>query len=272
MRRGRKVGLVCAALALAAIVAGILHRKELQALLTGEVEVRIETVPPNARLFLDGAELLSNPLQLRRSSQRFSLRVEAPFHRPRTLTILPDLSRTYRVVLEPLPAPLPRRTGRGPAVRSPRPIRERCPRGMQLIPSDPPACIDRYEHPGRGQLPSHGVTLAEARRRCHARGARLCAAEEWLRACCRRFPYGDRYQPERCRTGGGELAPSGSKPGCRSSLGVYDLSGNVSEWVEDGLTLGGDASGADDAVSCAASTDGVTAMTGFRCCADPPWD
>jgi formylglycine-generating enzyme required for sulfatase activity len=67
------------------------------------------------------------------------------------------------------------------------------------------------------------------------------------------------------------VAASGSKARCRSRFGVYDLSGNVSEWVEDGVAMGGDANSQMGHASCPARSGGG-ALTGFRCCADPEWE
>jgi formylglycine-generating enzyme required for sulfatase activity len=85
------------------------------------------------------------------------------------------------------------------------------------------------------------------------------------------FPYGRTYKPEVCNTGQGSPVASGSRKACRSRAGVYDLSGNVSEWVEEGVAMGGDAKSEQAAARCSARS-GAGALTGFRCCADPEWD
>lgn len=147
-----------------------------------------------------------------------------------------------------------------------------CPAGMRYLGTgDDGFCIDRYEYPGRGQLPAQGVGLAAARSFCKARGQRLCTVKEWLRACGSAFPYGRLYKPDVCNTGQASPVASGSKKACRSRSGVYDLSGNVSEWVEEGVAMGGDAKSEQAAARCSARSGG-DALTGFRCCADPEWD
>jgi serine/threonine protein kinase len=164
-------------------------------------------------------------------------------------------------------APAGNKKGTGGAERS-------CPRGMQLIPgrgAEDGTCIDRYEYPGKGRVPAHGVSLAMARSSCKARGQRLCTAKEWLRSCASLFPYGKTYDPAQCNTGGKTPLPAGARKGCRSRFGVHDLSGNVSEWVEDGVAMGGDATSEQGHASCPARSAG-NRMTGFRCCGDLEWE
>ena len=119
----------------------------------------------------------------------------------------------------------------------------------QTTPSMGAYCIDPFEYPNRrGELPRSGVTWTEADALCQAAGKRLCTEDEWERACRgpegRTYAYGNERDPDRCNTpitGGGPgpgkpppLAASGSHEGCRTSEGVYDLNGNLSEWVSDG--------------------------------------
>ena len=115
--------------------------------------------------------------------------------------------------------------------------------------------IDAYEYPNmKGETPQRVENWFEAARLCEDQGRRLCRSVEWRTAC--RGAEGLTYSspddpndlPENfgrrfCNTVGSEvageepseddLAPSGSFPNCRSSAGVYDLTGNVSEWVEN---------------------------------------
>ncbi len=120
---------------------------------------------------------------------------------------------------------------------------DRCPDGMVLVGV---ACIDAHEHPNRsGEVPASGLDLAAARQGCTSRGLRLCTAQEWELACSgkgglRPWPYGDSYEVVRCNHGQGkaDAAPgplaSGLRPLCVTVDGVYDLSGNVWEWVDLG--------------------------------------
>jgi formylglycine-generating enzyme required for sulfatase activity len=133
-----------------------------------------------------------------------------------------------------------------------------CPSDMAALPS---LCIDRYEAPNlRGQLPLYLKTAQDGETWCAARGKRLCTEDEWVRACQgphgRHYPYGDEHRESICNDDRSwvpvhwellarwpdELAygearrlfqadPSGARTACVSAEGVYDLTGNVAEWV-----------------------------------------
>jgi sulfatase modifying factor 1 len=120
-------------------------------------------------------------------------------------------------------------------------------------------CIDRYEYPNRaGDKPVVAVSWIEAGELCAAEGKRLCGAEEWTLACegpeRLPFPYGYKRDSESCnidkpyivpndnalanpKTHDAEFKrvdqrePSGERGACVSPYGVYDMTGNVDEWV-----------------------------------------
>lgn len=122
-------------------------------------------------------------------------------------------------------------------------------------------CIDRYEYPNQaGTKPTVAVTFTEAAELCASEGKRLCGAEEWTQACegseHSPYPYGFVRNGEACNhdkpyiipddsayqnpeTRAAEAArlnqsePSGSRPSCVSSYGVFDMTGNVDEWVRN---------------------------------------
>jgi len=113
--------------------------------------------------------------------------------------------------------------------------------------------IDVYEYPNqKGVTPVVVESWFVAAGLCAREGKRLCASSEWEFAC--RGPEGSSYSssddPEGfgaefgrrfCNSTGSEvagpepgpedLAASGSFPNCSSSTGVYDLTGNVREWL-----------------------------------------
>ncbi len=165
-----------------------------------------------------------------------------------------------------------------PSKRTPTgPVAE-CPEFMRPI-EGLRVCIDEAEAPGLREIPQTRVSLDEARAACRDRGARLCTAQQW-RAACRgprnwRHPYGSRAENDRCNgaSPSGEiqdLSRTGARDGCVTPSGVYDLEGNVGEWVEDGAVLGGDST--TRGPSCDSRTQPASGSsspsTGFRCCLD----
>ena len=172
----------------------------------------------------------------------------------------------------------PRRRRTGPVVWKgscpPRSVRIRSRRrGLDY-------CIDRYEFPNReGAPPATALDAAEARDECRDQGKRLCTREEWVYACegprKRLFAYGRRYREGICVTADTkgrrrEPQPTGSHPRCRTRRGIYDLNGNMAEWVAGGQLMGGSAAKPGTQTSCESDTgSGGTAYNGLRCCADP---
>lgn len=149
-------------------------------------------------------------------------------------------------------------------------VSERCLRYEEpsrcLSPERKPirVCVDTYEWPNRrGEKPITLVQWTEARRHCESVGKRLCDEEEWLFACegeaMRPQVYGWVRDPSKCLIDRpyrkrsralkrwepchadpecrahfeflDQRQPSGSFPECVNEFGVYDLNGNVNEWV-----------------------------------------
>jgi hypothetical protein len=176
-------------------------------------------------------------------------------------------------------------------------------------------CIDRYEYPNReGMKPSVMIDFSHAKATCEAEGKRLCNAREWTLACegPERYPYPHGYVRDsgacnvdqahrfpdadalaRAESREGELkrldqrAASGARARCVSGYGVYDLVGNVDEWVNpDGTeeaagpsprtALKGGYYGPVRARCRPTTTSHGTTFkfyqVGFRCCADPGSD
>lgn len=133
----------------------------------------------------------------------------------------------------------------------------------------PPEGGDYRASSQAGVRPQGYISRDEATTACANAGKRLCDLTEWRRACQgterRVFPYGMRAQPGRCNHGKthlpttlfgplpqwsyeahfnnprlnvepGFLAKTGAHRGCASSDGVYDLVGNLHEWVSDPVT------------------------------------
>ena len=104
-------------------------------------------------------------------------------------------------------------------------------------------CIDLYEYPNvKGELPWVYVGWNPAKQACASRGRRLCSEDEWARACGGDegwlYPYGDTFEPKRCNDSvdpvgdESQKAGGGAFPDCVSPHGVFDMEGNVSEWVD----------------------------------------
>lgn len=136
-----------------------------------------------------------------------------------------------------------------------------------------------------GRLPWTFVNWQKAADACAASGKRLCTSEEWRAACHslqgRRYPYGDDFDATACNgvdAGLGGIWPGGTGPGCATAQGVYDLTGNVSEWIADELgdargTLGGSFMSNRTQLDCDYTISREPASyswggLGFRCCSD----
>jgi hypothetical protein len=120
-------------------------------------------------------------------------------------------------------------------------------------------CIDRYEWPNEaGAKPVVAVDWDTARAECTTAGKRLCADTEWTLACEGQerlpYPYGYVRDSHACNIDrryivpderkwtdpkgrAEEIArldqrdPSGARASCVSPYGVFDMTGNVDEWV-----------------------------------------
>jgi hypothetical protein len=125
-------------------------------------------------------------------------------------------------------------------------------------------CMDRYEWPNqKGELPALLMSWIDAKKMCEDKGKRLCTEEEFNFACegeamlpytygyerdatkCnidrpyrkrehKLFKYASCMKKPQCKAELEKLdqrLPTGSMPACVSPFGVYDLNGNINEWV-----------------------------------------
>ena len=154
--------------------------------------------------------------------------------------------------------------------------------------------------------PQGYISETEATDACAASGKRLCKASEWQLACKgpekKQWGYGDSREVGRCNDNGknpvmslfgprydaktmnrsqlnqmdGTLAKTGEHGGCSNGYGVYDMVGNLHEWIADanGTFNGGYYQDVvKNGEGCGYQTKAHEARyhdysTGFRCCAD----
>ncbi len=127
-----------------------------------------------------------------------------------------------------------------------------CPPETVPIPGAE-VCIDRYEasrsdgdrpRSVSGVMPWVEISWEEANLACSNAGKRLCTAEEWIAACQGPegyvFPYGNIFDPDRCAYFSAPYTQeTGSHPDCEGGVaGLYDMSGNVAEWVATPVEIG----------------------------------
>jgi len=166
-----------------------------------------------------------------------------------------------------------------------------CPLDMVCI-VDEGVCIDKYEAsegPDGGAvsapevMPWTNATWFAAKSACELAGKRLCKDDEWISACsaggAKVYPYGNEYTPAACNgVGGVGLKATGSMGMCEGGYpGLFDMSGNLYEWVDDcdgewcRLRGGSFLDDASENLKCDDDTGYFpdfysTAVTGFRCC------
>jgi hypothetical protein len=132
-----------------------------------------------------------------------------------------------------------------------------------------------------GRAPAGSISWYQARAACMNAGKRLCTLLEHERACrgdaATTFPYGDNWNTGYCNDSASGGALSTGYGSCMSSFGVWDLVGNVWEWVDTAQPAGGVqyAGGSINQVRPACndltndSPTSANAAIGFRCCLTP---
>lgn len=97
-----------------------------------------------------------------------------------------------------------------------------------------------YEDPARADHPVVAISHGEAETFCAWAGGRLPREIEWEKAARgtdgRIYPWGDAFEPQWVNhywTAIGGTQPVGSYPEGASPYGALDMSGNVSEWVQE---------------------------------------
>ncbi|MGC4090462.1 MAG: SUMF1/EgtB/PvdO family nonheme iron enzyme [Polyangiaceae bacterium] len=158
-----------------------------------------------------------------------------------------------------------------------------------------------------GQVPQGYLSYPLAKAMCERAGKRLCTESEWVMACKgesgRKFPYGEQFEQGRCNVHravhpaqvlhgnasyghrdprlnlvseaaiGPLLRVTGATATCASRWGserIFDMVGNLDEWVEEQVFLGGfyarsTREGCESKVSSHAAAY-YDYSTGTRCC------
>jgi formylglycine-generating enzyme required for sulfatase activity len=160
------------------------------------------------------------------------------------------------------------------------------------------ADVSRFCNGGRDDRPDHPVncvTWEESRGFCEARGKRLPTPVEWEWAARRAdpktwYPWGNAlpadqlcWSPKQRRSRHDGTCAAASHPDDRTPQGVFDLAGNVSEWVDTPAIPGSPRVHTIFGASWYAMDDGYVSGTlggaetpaarsetvGFRCARDP---
>lgn len=142
-------------------------------------------------------------------------------------------------------------------------------------------------------LPWFPVNFETAKAACESAGKRLCTSDEWTFTCHGTYNlnycYGNEYDPIACngidafcsnpapkcglQEGGFHVTPTGSFEICTNDFGIFDINGNVWEWVIDngtGQLRGGAYNCGDSATlhACSYIPSFSPSARGFRCCKD----
>jgi formylglycine-generating enzyme required for sulfatase activity len=95
-------------------------------------------------------------------------------------------------------------------------------------------CTDVYAVSLPGVVPSAAPTWFQAQQACANAGKRLPSSAEWQAAVADTPDPGPDNGATDCNTASAmSVVPAGSRSGCVSADGAFDMVGNLSEWVAD---------------------------------------
>ena len=104
---------------------------------------------------------------------------------------------------------------------------------------------------------------------------RLCTLKEWRGVCQKngKYAYKSRYRRGSCNVeepeSSGEANQVTAHPKC-GYRGIYNLIGNVSEWTQEGMVMGGhyetEARDANCSLAEKRALNRKSPLVGFRCC------
>ena len=163
------------------------------------------------------------------------------------------------------------------------------PVGMATVSApDQSFLIDRFENSivdgfavsTPNATPATHITFSDARHHCESQGKKICTDRQWMDACLGinryAFTYDSRQRKDKCNVDSSRPSTTGSYRQCITDGSIYDMLGNVMEWVqsdenpESGLLAGGSyRTGAE--TSCftrrVTTLEAKSMEAGFRCCA-----